>query len=99
MARGIKLNRVNGKFEIQVSASHNGQTARTTITQTSQFAAAPVMSAKTITLLAIAAGVVAGVAIGVTRGGNNAGGSTVGQPPTVPPTIITPGTPSVGGPK
>ena len=71
VARGIKPNNLNGKFEIRVNASHNGQTARATITQTNQFAAAPLMSAKTITLLAIAAGVVAGVVIGVTRGGGN----------------------------
>ena len=97
VARGIKPNNVNGKFEIRVNASHNGQTARATITQTNQIAPAPVMSAKTITLLAIAAAVAAGIAVGVTRGGNN----PTAPPAAVaaPPTIITPGTPSVGGPK
>ena len=97
VARGIQLNKVNGKYEIRVTASHNGQTASATITQMSQFAAAPAVSAKTITLVGIVAAVAAGIAIGVTRGGN-----TPTSPPAispVPPTIITPGTPSVGGPK
>ena len=97
VARGIKPNSSNDKFEIRVNASHNGQTAKATITQTNQFAAAPVMSGKTISLLAIAAGVAAGIAIGVTRGGNTP--ASPQTPVPTPPTIITPGTPTVGGPK
>jgi hypothetical protein len=99
VARGIKLNKVNGKFEIRVNASHNGQTARATISQTSLFAAAPLMSGKTITLLAIAAGIAAGIAIGVTRGGNSPTATTSQPPAVTPPTVIIPGTPTVGGPK
>ena len=96
-ANGIQPNNVNGKFEIRVRATRNGLTALATITVINQFAAAPVITAKSITLLSIAAAIVAGVAIGVTRGGNSPSG-----PPTAvitPPTIITPGTPTVGGPK
>ena len=100
VARGIKPNNLNGKFEIRVSASHNGQTARATITQTNKMAAAHVVSAKTITLLAIAAGIAAGIAVGVTRSGGGSAPPAVGQPPTpTPPTVITPGNPTVGGPK
>ena len=97
VASGIKPNNVNGKFEIRVRATRNGQTAVATITQINQFAAAPLITAKSITLLSIAVAIVAGVAIGVTRGGNSPS-----VPPTAvitPPTIITPGTPTVGGPK
>jgi len=97
VARGIKPNHTNGKFEIRVNATHDGQTARATITQVNEFAVA-VMSAKTITLLAIAAGVVTGVVIGVTRNGGSTPASPTGPAP-VPPTIITPGNPTVGGPK
>ena len=99
VARGIKLNKLNGKYEIRVNASHNGQTARASISQTNQFAAAPVISAKTITLLAIAAGIAAGIVIGVTRGGNTPAPTTPPTPPPTPPTVIVPGTPTVGGPK
>jgi len=99
VARGIKPNGVNGKFEIRVTASHEGQTARATITQTNQFAPAPLMTAKTATILAIVAGIAAGVAVGVTRGGGNTPAAAPTAPAPVPPTIITPGTPTVGGPK
>lgn len=96
-ARGIQLNKVNGKYQIRVTASHNGRTASATITQASQFAAAPAVSGKMVVLLSIAAAAAAGIAIGVTRGG-----SSPNAPPTptpIPPTIITPGSPTVGGPK
>lgn len=96
VASGIKPNNANGKFEIRVRASHNGQTAVATITQINQFAAAPLITAKSITLLSIAAAVAAGVAIGLTRGGNSPASPTAVP---APPTIITPGTPTVGGPK
>ncbi len=98
-ARGIQLNKLNGKYEIRVTASHNGRTASATITQVSQFAAAPVMAAKTITLLSIAAAVAAGIAIGVTRGGNSPNAIPTAEMRAIPPVIITPGAPSVGGPK
>ena len=97
VARGIMPNNLNGKFEIRVNASHDGQTARATLTQTNQFAAAAIMSAKTAILLALAAGAVTGVVVGVTRGGSNPTAPVTPAP--IPPTIITPGNPTVGGPK
>jgi len=97
VAKGLRLNNVQGKFQIQVQASYQGVTATTTITQVSAVitaAAAGGISGKLIAILAVAAGAAAGGAIIATRSG---GGSTA--PPGNPPTTITPGTPSVGGPQ
>jgi hypothetical protein len=99
VARGIKPNGLNGKFEIRVTASHNGQTASATITQTNKIAVAPVVSAKALTFLAIAAGIAAAVAVGVTRGGGGSATPGSSQPAPTPPTVITPGSPTVGGSK
>lgn len=99
--RGFRPNNLQGKFEIRVTASKNGQTASTNIHQTSASSGAGSgssagMSAGTkwaIVIAVVAAGAVGG-AVAVTRGGS--GSST---PAAIPATVLTPGTPSVGGPK
>jgi hypothetical protein len=101
IARGLRPNNVNGEYQIRVNASHQGQTASATITQTNAFALAGAaagvgagISVKLLTIIAVAAAATAGGVVAATRG--NGGNGTSGAPT---PTIITPGTPSVGGPQ
>ena len=70
-ARGLRPNSVNGQYEIRVNASHQGQTASATISQTNAIAAAAAgigISAKLLTILAIAGGAVAVGTVAATRG-------------------------------
>ena len=90
--RGLKPNNVVGQFEIRVTASFRGQTARTVIHQTNAAAQkASSGNGKTILILALLGGAGAGIALGVSRGGNSssqpnpstsisAGGSSFGPP-------------------
>ena len=99
VAHGLKPNGVQGKLQIHVTASHQGQTATATISQTNAVsaaggAAAAGVSAKLIAILAIAGAAVAGGVVAATRGG---GGGSPTAPPT-PPTTVTPGTGTVGAP-
>ena len=96
VARGFRPNSVQGKLQIHVTASHQGQTASVTINQVNAVtaatgAAAAGISAKLITILVIAGGAVAGGVVAATRGG---GSSTT----TAPPTTVTAGTGTVGAP-
>lgn len=95
VARGLRPNKVQGKLQIHVTASHQGQTATATISQTNALAAAAGaagagVSAKLIAILAIAGGAVAGGVIAATRGG--------GSSPSAPPTTISAGAGTVGAP-
>lgn len=94
VARGLKPNKVDGQYKIHVTASKDGKTANTDINQTNAIvaaAAATGISAKLITILAIAGAGVAGGVIAATRGG--------GSTPAPSPNVITPGSPTVGGPR
>jgi hypothetical protein len=96
VARGLRPNNVNGQYEIRVNASHQGRTANATISQTNAFAAAAAagaISGKLIAIIAVAGAAAAGGIVAATRSGNGNGG--VGGTPTV----ITPGSPTVGGPQ
>ncbi len=101
VARGIKLNQVSGKMEIRVSASFQGKTGSALITQTNGVAAAvgagagAGISLKLIAIIAVAATAAAIGAVAATSGG---GGNTPAGAGTSP-TVITPGTPTVGGPR
>lgn len=102
VARGLRPNNVQGKYEIRVSASSQGQTATAVITQTNAFLAAGAaaagvgISAKLIAILAVAGAAAAGgTAYALTRNGNN---NTPG-PVTPPASVLTPGTPTVGPPR
>jgi hypothetical protein len=80
-ATGLTPNTVAGDLAIQVSASHQGQTASAVIAQTNVAAGAG-MSAATIGIIgAIAAGAAVGAVIAF-KGGND----PVVAPPTAPPT-------------
>jgi hypothetical protein len=98
--RGLVPNKLQGNFQVRVTASFRGQTASTNINMSNAAGAAAgagagAGSGKLIVILAAVGGAAAaGIAIGVTRGG---GGST--PVPTPAATIITPGNPSVGPPR
>jgi hypothetical protein len=89
VGRGFKVNKVEGKFQIQVQATYQGVTASATIAQVNAGAlvagARHGLSGKTIAILsAVGAVAVVVVVILVTRSS---------------PTTISPGTPTVGGPQ
>jgi hypothetical protein len=97
-ARGIRPNGQSGPMLIRVTASFQGLTASSVITQTNAAAASAASgaglstTAKWAIILGIAAGAAAGGVIAATRGGGSS------SPSTPPPITITPGTPTVGGP-
>ncbi|MFB3779237.1 MAG: hypothetical protein ACE141_16590 [Bryobacteraceae bacterium] len=98
-AEGLRVNDIQGKFQIQVEASYEGVSASTTITQVNSVITAGAVggaSGKLIAILAIAGGAAAGGVVLATRKSN--GTSTSAAPPAVSPTTISAGTPSVGNP-
>lgn len=101
IARGFRPNHVQGQYQIHVTASKNGQSSNTVITQTNVLAAAGAattaatagISGKLIAVIVIAAAAAAGGgAYAATHGG---GGNT----PTNTAITISPGTGAVGPPK
>ena len=98
VAHGFRPNKVQGRLQIRVTASHLGKTANATITQTNALtaaagtAAAAGISTKLIVILAVAGAAAAGGAVAATRGG----GGTSATTPTL--TTISPGTGTVGAP-
>jgi len=98
VAKGLKPNNVQGQMQMHVTASHNGQVANATITQTNAITAAAGaaaagagISAKLIAVLVIAGAAAAGGAVAATRSGGS-------SRPTLTPITITPGTGAVGAP-
>lgn len=96
VARGIRLNRVQGNMEIRVTASHQGQTATAAISQTNTLAAAAAagmgLGLKVLIIAAAAAGAAAaGVAVSQSGDDNP---SATGRTATV-----TPGAGTVGPPR
>ena len=103
LMRGITPNNVSGKFQIRVTASHNGRTASTTLTQTNVVTAATAagsaggISGKTLAiLLGVGGAAAAGIAVGL-AGGKSSSPSTPSTP-TVTSVTLQPGTPTVGPP-
>jgi len=98
VARGIRLNNVQGRMEIRVTASHQGQTASATIAQSNTLAAAAAGAASKgllkWLLIAGGAGAAAAAGVAVANRGNNNGTTTT----TRPPTTVSPGTGTVGRP-
>lgn len=104
VAHGLKPNNVQGQYQIRVNASHNGQTASTTISQSNAVAAGAAgaaaggISAKLIVVLAVVGAAAAGGAYYATHnGGSNNNGATVASGPSL--VTITPGTGTVGPPR
>jgi len=101
VAAGLRNNNVAGKFQIRVEASYQNVTATTTINQANAVltaGAAAGVSGKVIAALAVAGGAAAAGAVAAMSGGKN-GGNGAPPAPTRPPTTITPGTPTVSGPR
>ena len=97
VARGLRPNNVNGQYNIRVNAVSEGRTGTATISQTNALVAAAAaggISAKVLAIIAIAGGAAAAGTVAATRGGNGNGGAG-----SRPPTVITPGSPTVGGPQ
>ena len=98
-ARGIRPNAQSGPMVIRVTASFQGLTASSVITQTNAAAAAAASgaglstAAKWAIILGIAGGAAAAGIVVATHGGSTSASSTP------PPIVITPGTPTVGGPQ
>src|SRR5436190_6414839 len=98
-ARGIRPNAQSGPMVIRVTASFQGLTASSVITQTNAAATAAASgaglstAAKWAIILGIAGGAAAAGIIVATHGGSTPASSTP------PPIVITPGTPTVGGPQ
>ena len=97
-ARGIRPKNQSGPMQIRVTASFQGLTASSVITQTNLAGAATASgfaglstAAKLVIILGIAGGAAAAGAIVATH----SGGSSSPSPSTI---TLTPGTPSVGGP-
>jgi hypothetical protein len=101
VARSIRPNSLEGQFQIQVTASHMGATARAAIVQTNAPAAAAAagagggISGKLIAILAVAAGAAAGGVLAATSGGGGNGGGPGPGPPATP---VTPARISFSGP-
>ncbi len=92
VARGMQANRLSGQYQIKVTASHQGQTASTSINMTNAVltgAAGAGVSMKLLLILGAVGGAAAGVAVAAS------GGGTPGRPSTT----VTPGSPTVGGPR
>jgi len=98
VARGLQANRLSGQYQMNVTASHQGQTASKSINMTNAAAAggavAGGLAMKWLLIAAAAGGAVVAGTIAATGGNGNGGGAT-----PRPPTTVTPGTPSVGGPQ
>jgi hypothetical protein len=99
-ARGIRPNNQSGPMQIRVTASFQGLTASSVITQTNVAGAATASgfaglstAAKLLIILGIAGGAAAAGAIVATHTGGSSSSSAA--PSTV---TLSPGTPSVGGP-
>jgi hypothetical protein len=101
VARGIRYNQQSGPMQLRITASFAGQTASLIVNQTNVIGTAAGggsssagMSAGTKWL--IIAAIAGGAAAAGIVAGTHGGGSSATPTPTV---IITPGTPTVGGPQ
>ncbi len=95
IATGFKPNSLVGKFQIRITASHQGMTGSTTVPQSNVSTPAGVASGKFIAILAIAGAAVAG---GIIAAGGDDKPPTPPTPP-VPSLVISPGSPVVTQPR
>jgi hypothetical protein len=102
VARGFRPNGLKGQYQIRVNASHQGQTASTSINQTNAVVAASGaatagagVSGKLIAVLAVVGAAAAGGAYYATHSGSATTAATI----TPPNTTIAAGAGSVGPPR
>ncbi len=96
VGRGLKPNNEPGQFQIRVTTSLQGQVATANISQTNAGAAKAGISSKTILILAVVGGAAAaGAAVALGKGKSGSSTTTTGSSGVV----ITPGSPTIGGPK
>ena len=104
VARGFHPNGLKGQYQIRVSATHQGQTASTSINQTnavlaaSGAAAGAGLSAKLIAVLVVAGAAAAGGAYYATHNGSGTPPAAV-IPPGTTATTVAAGAGSVGPPR
>jgi len=103
-AHGLRPNNVQGKYQIRVTASKNGQTANTNITQTNALVAAGAaagatagISGKLIAVIAVAAAAATGGALYATHSGGGSSSATIASGPSL--VTISPGSGTVGPPR
>lgn len=99
--RGLVPNRIEGPFQIRVTASAHGESSTTIIRQTNAEPAVKSSRSKWIVIAAIVGGGAATGAVLASRGGKQSstiGGGTTGGAGAAGATI-TPGTPSFGPPR
>jgi hypothetical protein len=97
VGRGLRPNQIQGRYQIHVTASKDGQTTNADIAMSNTLpaaAAAGAVSGKLIAIIAIAGGALAGGIVAATRGGGNNTNATV-----VTSTTVSPGTGSVAPPR
>jgi hypothetical protein len=103
-AKGFQPNTQPGEFQITVTASYRDyQSTTTTVTQSNGEAVAePDVaterrgSGRAIAIAVVVAGAAAGLAFGLGGGGGSSGPAPPAPPP---PIVITPGSPTFGGPQ
>jgi hypothetical protein len=95
-ARGLRTNGLPGRFQILITASYRGLTARGLINQTNQ--GTPVAQGHHGKLVAILILIGAGAAGGAVYATRSKGSSSSSSPATTPPIGITPGTGTVAHP-
>jgi len=101
VSTGLRPNNVAGKMEMRVNASHQGQTASTTVSQTNTVgaAAAGAGGGKIAAILAIAGGGAAGAVLATRKKNGGSPAPTPGPTPGPTPTTVSAGTPSIGPPR
>lgn len=98
VARGLQANRLSGQYQMNVTASHQGQTASKSINMSNAAVAGGAIAGSAALKWLLILGAAGGAAVAGTiaaTGGNGGGGGATPRPPTT----VTPGTPSVGGPQ
>ena len=90
---GLRPNAVAGEFQIRVAASHQGQTASASLTQTNVGTPAGKIPGKLIAILVLGGGAATGALIARGGGAPSRGDGQPARP------VVIPGTPEVGGPR
>jgi hypothetical protein len=101
VARGLAPNSTPGAFEIRVTATFRGRTARASVSQTN---AAPLKAESGNTRKLLVIGLIAGAAVGglfAAQSGGGSEGPPASRPPAADPPVgtITPGQPGFGPPQ